>query len=343
MIVPIHRVYGDAVTGPTLRNLDLNLLPTLDALLRERNVTRAAERLGLSQPAVSAALGRLRRHFGDELLHRTGNQYELTPLAQQLRAPTQLALAGAYRVFDASPQFDPTSSDRTFRLMMSDYATAVLGERLVRRLSEIAPHVRLALRQTDPEFVDNAAENLRTVDGVVLPHGFLTDIPFTDLFDDTWVCVVSPDNDRVGDELTMADLAALPWVVMWDLPTAFAPAARQLSMLGRRAPGRDHGRQLPRPAVPRGRHPADRRAPGPAGAPARRHGRRPSAAVPVGRRTGQGGVLVAPLPSPRPGPRVAPSAPSDSSAANSPRSPSRHSDLRLSAAWIPHAQHRQLP
>jgi DNA-binding transcriptional LysR family regulator len=231
-MVSIDRDYGAAVTRTTLRNLDLNLLPTLDALLRERNVTRAAERLGLSQPAVSAALGRLRRHFGDELLHRTGNQYELTPLAQQLRPPTELALAGVHRVFDASPGFDPASSDRTFRLMMSDYATAVLGERLVRRLAAVAPHVRLALRQTDPVFVDNAAENLRTVDGVVLPHGFLTDVPATDLFDDTWVCVVSPDNDLVGDELTMADLAALPWVVMWDLPTAFAPAARQLSMLG---------------------------------------------------------------------------------------------------------------
>ena len=232
MIITIHRVYGVEVAPATLRNLDLNLLPTLDALLRERNVTRAAERLGLSQPAVSAALGRLRRHFGDELLHRTGNQYELTPLAQQLRAPTELALAGVHRVFDASPQFEPASSDRTFRLMMSDYATAVLGERLVRRLADVAPHIRLALRQTEPEFVDNAAENLRTVDGVVLPHGFLTDTPVTDLFDDTWVCVVSPDNDQVGDELTMVDVAALPWVVMWDLPTAFAPAARQLSMLG---------------------------------------------------------------------------------------------------------------
>lgn len=232
MMVVIDLDYGDRVARATLRNLDLNLLPTLDALLRERNVTRAAERLGLSQPAVSAALGRLRRHFGDELLHRTANQYELTPLAQQLRAPAELALAGVHRVFEASPQFEPALSDRTFRLMMSDYATAVLGERLVRRLAEVAPHVRLALRQTEPAFVDNAAENLRTVDGVVLPHGFLTDIPVTDLFDDTWVCVVSPDNDQVGDELTMADVAALSWVVMWDLPTAFAPAARQLRMLG---------------------------------------------------------------------------------------------------------------
>lgn len=232
MIDPIHQVYGEPVTQRPLRNLDLNLLPTLDALLRERNVTRAAVQLGLSQPAVSAALGRLRRHFGDELLHRTGNQYELTPLAQQLRAPTEVALSGVQRVFDASPAFDPASSDRTFRLMMSDYATAVFGERLVRRLAEVAPGVHLQLNQTEPAFVDNAAETLRSVDGVVLPHGFLKDIPVVDLYEDTWVCVVSPDNEQVGDELTMDDVATLPWVMLWNLPTAFAPAARQLNLLG---------------------------------------------------------------------------------------------------------------
>jgi len=228
----IHRVYGWEMVRPTLRNLDLNLLPTLDALLRERNVTRAAEQVGLSQPAVSAALARLRRHFGDELLHRSGNQYELTPLAQQLRAPTELALTGVRRVFDASPEFDPSSADRTFRLTMSDYAMAVFGEQLVRRLAEVAPGVRLQLNHTEPAFVDNAAETLRGVDGMVLPHGFLKDIPVTDLYDDSWVCVVSPDNPQVGEELTMEDLATLPWVVMWNLPTAFAPAARQLDMLG---------------------------------------------------------------------------------------------------------------
>jgi len=228
----IHRVYGWEMVQPTLRNLDLNLLPTLDALLRERNVTRAAAQVGLSQPAVSAALARLRRHFGDELLHRSGNQYELTPLAQQLRAPTELALTGVRRVFDASPEFDPSSADRTFRLTMSDYAMAVFGEQLVRRLAEVAPGVRLQLNHTEPAFVDNAAETLRGVDGMVLPHGFLKDIPVTDLYDDSWVCVVSPDNPQVGEELTMEDLATLPWVVMWNLPTAFAPAARQLDMLG---------------------------------------------------------------------------------------------------------------
>lgn len=215
-----------------LRNLDLNLLPTLDALLRERNITRAAEHLGLSQPAVSAALGRLRRHFGDELLHRTGNRYELTPLAQQLRARTDTAIQGVQRVFDASPDFTPATAEREFALMISDYAMTVFGERLVERIAREAPGVRLRMEKTDPHVVEHPLELLRSIDGLVIPHGFLSDIPSTDLYDDTWVCVVSADNPDVGDELSLEQLAAAHWVVMWDLPTAFAPAARQLSMMG---------------------------------------------------------------------------------------------------------------
>lgn len=230
-MLPIDAVYARTVPG-SLRNLDLNLLPTLDTLLRERNVTRTSERLGLSQPAVSAALGRLRRHFGDELLHRTGNRYELTPLALQLRERTELALQGVHRVFDASPEFDPATSERTFSLMISDYAMTVFGGRLVQRLADEAPGVRLRMTQTDPTVVDHAMEALRSIDGLLLPHGFLTDVPATDLYDDTWVCVVSANNDEVDEELTMDDVGRLPWVVMWDLPTAFAPAARQLNMLG---------------------------------------------------------------------------------------------------------------
>jgi DNA-binding transcriptional LysR family regulator len=137
-----------------------------------------------------------------------------------------------HRVFDASPEFDPTTSERQFTLMISDYAMTVFGEQLVRRLSVEAPLVRLRMMQTDPMVVDHPLEALRSLDGLLLPHGFLSDIPVTDLYEDQWVCVVSADNDDIGTELTMSDVADSPWVVMWDLPTAFAPAARQLNMLG---------------------------------------------------------------------------------------------------------------
>ena len=116
-------------TGPVnLASLDLNLLVSLDALLQQRSVTRAAAQMGLSQPALSASLARLRRHFGDELLTRVGNEYRLTPLAVQLRDLSRLALTGVERVFTAQPDFDPASSTREFSLLVSDYGVAVLGD-----------------------------------------------------------------------------------------------------------------------------------------------------------------------------------------------------------------------
>ncbi len=88
-----------------LANLDLNLL----VALRERSVTRAAERLGVTQPAASAALARLRRHFGDELLMRDRGEYTLTALGAQLAEQTDAVCAAAERLFAASADFDPAS------------------------------------------------------------------------------------------------------------------------------------------------------------------------------------------------------------------------------------------
>lgn len=214
-----------------LVNLDLNLLLSLDALLQERGVTRAAERLGLSQPALSASLARLRRHFDDELLSRVGNSYQLTPLAVQLRQRTSVALAGVERVFDAAPIFDPQTSRREFTVLASDYGMAVVGEVLGTLMAE-APWMRLRLEQHNPEIIERANDALRTVDGILLPHGFLTDVPHVDLFEDEWVCLVATSNDQVGTDLTMDDLASLPWVLTYHGPSSFTPAGRQLQMLG---------------------------------------------------------------------------------------------------------------
>jgi DNA-binding transcriptional LysR family regulator len=193
-----------------LRNLDLNLLLSLDALLEERNVTRAAARLGLSQPAVSAALRRLRRHFGDELLVRTGNRYDLTPLATQLRGTTTTALAGVRRVFEAEPGFDPATSTRECTVVASDSSTTVLGDHLATELARDAPGVRLRFQLQTHGDVDQAPESLRHVDGMVLPHGFLQDLPAVELHTDGWVLVVSADNDTVGETITMEQLAEMP-------------------------------------------------------------------------------------------------------------------------------------
>ncbi|MET7701068.1 LysR family transcriptional regulator [Streptomyces sp. NPDC005485] len=228
----INESYGVAMPADVLRNLDLNLLVTLDVLLQEQSVTRAAARLGVTQPAVSAALARLRRHFSDDLLRRSGNKNELTPLAQQLATTTGPALLGVQRVFEAMPTFDPASADREFTVMMSDYAAIVLGDHLATLIEQQAPGVRVRLRELGAYAVDHAMEMLRGADGMVLPHGFLSDIPSMDLFEDSWVLVVSEDNDQVGEKLTMDDLGRLPWVVTYNAPTAFTPALRQLRMIG---------------------------------------------------------------------------------------------------------------
>lgn len=215
-----------------LARLDLNLLVALDALLQERSVTRAAERMGLSQPAVSAQLGRLRRHFHDELLARAGNQYRLTPLASQLKERVRVALSGAERVFAAEPDFDPASSTREFTLLMSDYGIAVLGQEIAALLAAEAPGTRLRFPANTPRMVDAAAQVLVNTDLLVIPHGFVADLPHHDLYRDEWVCLVAADNADVGESLTVEQLETMPWVATFHGPTASTPAARQMRMLG---------------------------------------------------------------------------------------------------------------
>ncbi|WP_246632565.1 LysR family transcriptional regulator [Pseudonocardia nigra] len=215
-----------------LANLDLNLLVSLDALLSQRGVTRAAQQLGLSQPALSAALARLRRHFGDELLSRAGNEYRLTPLAAQLRPRVRLALQSAERVFTAQPEFDPATTDREFGLLVSDYVCAVLGDTLASLMAQEAPLARLRFTHNTPDAVDRAEQTLLATDLLLLPHGFVADLPHADLYRDRWVLLVSADNAAVGDAVTVEQLRELPWVVTYHGPTASTPAARQMRMLG---------------------------------------------------------------------------------------------------------------
>jgi DNA-binding transcriptional LysR family regulator len=214
-----------------LANLDLNLLVSLDALLAERSVSRAAERLGLSQPSLSASLARLRRHFRDDLLDRVGNRYELTPLAAQLAEQTTSALAAVARVFATEPDFDPATAEREFTVLISDYAITVLGPPLAALLAR-APNIRLRLHQVAIPAVNAAAQALRDVDAMVLPHGYLTGLPSVQLFTDRWVCVVAAGHPAVGEKLTMTDLEELPMVVAHHEPTSYTPAGKQLAMLG---------------------------------------------------------------------------------------------------------------
>jgi DNA-binding transcriptional LysR family regulator len=148
-----------------LNSLDLNLLVALDALLREANVSRAAMRIGLSQPAASHALQRLRDLIADPLLVRTGARMELTPRAQALRAPLAQALDQVRSLFIADA-FDAARSERQFRLMMPDLAVELLMPPLMEKITKLAPNVRIdVVPWRGPAIF--TAEFARTIDMVI--------------------------------------------------------------------------------------------------------------------------------------------------------------------------------
>ena len=148
-----------------LNSLDLNLLVALDALLKEANVSRAAMRIGLSQPAASHALQRLRDLIGDPLLVRTGARMELTARAQALRGPLAQVLDQVRRLF-VPDQFDAASSERQFRLMMPDLAVELLMPSLMEKITKDAPNVRIDVVPWRGSAIFTA-EFARTIDLVI--------------------------------------------------------------------------------------------------------------------------------------------------------------------------------
>lgn len=147
-----------------LNSLDLNLLTALDALLREANVSRAALRIGLSQPAASHALQRLRDIFGDPLLVRTGARME-TLRAEALRAPLAHALDQVRGLF-VPEDFDAARSERQFRLMMPDLAVELLMPPLMEKVTRLAPNVRIEIVPWRGPAIFHA-EFARTIDLVI--------------------------------------------------------------------------------------------------------------------------------------------------------------------------------
>jgi len=199
-----------------LRNIDLNLLVVLDVLLAERNVSRAGQRIGLSQSATSAALARLRDVFGDPLLVRAGRGLALTRTAEELVLPLRQILGQIEQVIVERPGFDPGTTTRTFSISASDYATLVLLAPFVRRLAAEAPGITVHLL---PRFRD-VATVLRSdqADIVVEPRELLgsagTGFPSQALFSDRWLCAMDAGNPHVQtDRLSMEQYLQAPHLV----------------------------------------------------------------------------------------------------------------------------------
>ncbi|WP_299178416.1 LysR family transcriptional regulator [uncultured Neptuniibacter sp.] len=176
-----------------LDKIDLNLLVYLDVLLRERNVTRSASLLGITQPAMSNGLRRLRETFGDPLLVRTSDGMIPTERAQTLQPLLRQILASVEQVIEPSSDFDARSSDRVFRIMTSDYGEATLIPKLLNRLRKEAPDVVLdILTPSDMSFLE-VEQGL--VDLVInrfdtMPQSFHQKT----LWRDSFSCLFSVDN-----------------------------------------------------------------------------------------------------------------------------------------------------
>jgi LysR family nod box-dependent transcriptional activator len=139
-----------------LKRMDLNLLVVLDAILSEMNLTRAGEVVGMSQPAVSGALSRLRLQFNDELLERKGRKYQLTPVAESLKPSVAEAMLEIRRTFDLLPTFDPATSTRTFYIAATDYFLSQITSPLLNLLKDEAPGVdiKFSVLPKDPAMAE---------------------------------------------------------------------------------------------------------------------------------------------------------------------------------------------
>jgi len=150
-------------TAPKLGAMDLNLLVVFDAIMRDRSVTRAGERLGLSQPAMSHALTRLRHMLKDELFVRSPNGMMPTPQAELLATPIRIALDGLQQSLEPV-QFDPSKATTTFRIAVDNYAAIVLVAPIAAHVAKIAPAVTLEFRPSGtlniPELLDRSELHL---------------------------------------------------------------------------------------------------------------------------------------------------------------------------------------
>jgi LysR family nod box-dependent transcriptional activator len=182
--------------------LDLNLLVALDALLVERNITRASRRLNLSQSATSGVLARLREALDDEILVQVGRSMVPTPFAESLVKPVRDVLLQIQATFEARPAFDPSASARHFRVAASNYPTTVLLTPYSQQLSWSAPDVTVEILPLGMDFTERL--DRAEVDLLIMPAKYLSeDHPQQVLFEETYKCVVWAGNTEVGATLSM--------------------------------------------------------------------------------------------------------------------------------------------
>lgn len=201
-----------------LRSVDLNLLVALDALISEGQVTRAAQKLALSQPAMSNALSRLRAIFGDELLVRTARGMQPTARALELAGPLRQILQQTERIFESDTGFAPQTAAREFTVRMSDLLGYLVLPRLASRLRAEAPRIRLKITHLPPEQTVDAleADEMDFALSMALNHS--RSVRSEPLFRDRMMCVMRRDHPAAQRKLTLKVFLGL-----WHLRISMSP------------------------------------------------------------------------------------------------------------------------
>ncbi|RYY54731.1 MAG: LysR family transcriptional regulator, partial [Comamonadaceae bacterium] len=197
-----------------IRSLDVGMLRTFDALMREKSVSRAAARLFLSQPAVSASLNRLRQVFDDPLFTRTGHGVLPTGRAHALAPQVEQVLAGLAALLEADDGFDPASSNRIFRVAGSDHASRMLLPALSRRLIALGSSIRVVWV---PPGTWSLAEHLHKGEldlGVIARIQVPDDIETQVLYEDRYVYVMRKDHPRAGEPVTLDSFCEIPQIFL---------------------------------------------------------------------------------------------------------------------------------
>ena len=192
-----------------MKRPDLNLLVVLDALLDERNVSRAAERLALSQPAVSGALARLRDLFGDPLFTRAQRGPIATDRARSLIEPTKRLLRDAGELL-APQAFDPATAERDVRIATTDYMTVTVVVPLLEHLQSTAPGIRLVIRSLELADIPKRLEQGDLDLGITTPPWAAADLRSRFLYTDRYVGAVRPGHPLLTDEVTVRTFCAYP-------------------------------------------------------------------------------------------------------------------------------------
>lgn len=207
-----------------LKQADLGLLLALDALLDEEAVTPAAQRLGISQPAMSAQLARLRRLFDDPLLTPSGRRLVATSRAAALKAPLKAALGDLEALVREGARFDPATTTASFRVIGTDYVHSVMASPLAARLQARAPSARLALLPADPGRIWNALEE-GTADAAVVAALDVPEAKSRTVLKETFLMIQRKDHPRGRAPPTLDEFCALDHVLVSPEGGGFSGAA----------------------------------------------------------------------------------------------------------------------